>query len=48
MDINFLETENIELRKEIQRLNKLVDELLNENKAYKAVVRNWKEEIQIG
>ena len=47
MDVNFLEVENVELRKEIQRLNKLVDELLNENKAYETVVRNWKEDSKI-
>ena len=30
--------------KEIARLNKLVDELLNENKAYKRVIEKWEKE----
>ena len=30
--------------KEIARLNRLVDELLNENKAYKRVIEKWENE----
>lgn len=30
--------------KEISRLKKLVDELLNENKGYKKVIEKWREE----
>lgn len=44
MDNNFIEVENKDLRKEVKRLNKLVDELMNENKAYRRVIKNWKDE----
>lgn len=30
--------------KEISRLNKLVDELMNENKSYKKVIEKWRKE----
>ncbi len=30
--------------KEIKRLNKLVDELLNENKSFKKAIANWRAE----
>lgn len=42
-----IENQNMEIEdkdKEIARLNKLVDELLNENKAYKRVIEKWENE----